>query len=89
MKLLVYLTDGRTVFLLERRGRLSDIVNADPWHEGKTIRVAKGIWNPTTGEYVWSIVGIRYIRKASIAMVEEAPYGGDSAVPPPPAQDEE
>lgn len=89
MKLLVYLTDGRTVFLLERRGRLGDLVNADPWGEQKTIRVARGIWNPITGEYIWTIIGLRYVRKASIAYVEEAPYGESSAVPPPPKQDDE
>ena len=72
MKLLVYMKDGRTVYLLERRGRLAQLVTGEPWHEGESVRVVRGIWNPITGEYVWKSVPLRHIAKGSIAVVEEA-----------------
>lgn len=79
MKILVYMKDGRTVYMLEKRGRLAQLVQGEPWHEGDSVRVARGIWNPHTGEYVWSAVPLRHIAKGSIAMVEEA-RGLDDAV---------
>jgi len=82
MNLLVYLTDGRTVYLLEKRSRLTALVTREPGHESEGYRVARGIWNPITGEYVWSAVHLRYIRKASISVVEEAPHGLADAVAP-------
>lgn len=82
MRLLVYLTDGRTVYLIEGRNRLAGFVNGDPFHERESVNVGKGIWNPITGEYVWSHARLRYIRKASIAFVEEAPLGIESVVAP-------
>jgi len=82
MELLVYLTDARTVYLLEKRGRLGSLVNVEAYHEDDGYRVAKGTWNPHTGEYLWEPARIRYIRKASVAYVEEAPHGLASAVAP-------
>lgn len=75
MNLLVYLRDGRTVYLLEKRSRLMQLVTGEPWHEKESVRVVRGIWNPITGEYVWSSVGLRYLAKNSISVVEEAPRG--------------
>lgn len=72
MKLLVYLRDGRTVYLIEKRGRLRQLVGDEPWHEGASTFAVKGIWNPTTGEYVWSRVQLRHISKSSISVVEDA-----------------
>lgn len=80
MNLLVYLRDGRTVYLLEKRGRLAQLVGVEPWHEGPGVRVARGIWNPTTGLYVWASVSLRHIAKGSISVVEEAPHGLADAV---------
>ena len=82
MNLLVYLRDGRTVYLIEKRGRLRQLVGDEPWHEGPSVRVARGTWNPTTGEYVWRAVGIRHIAKGSISVVEEAPHGLADVVAP-------
>jgi hypothetical protein len=72
MRLLVYMKDGRTVFLLEKRSRLGALVRREPDHESDSVGAARGIWNPHTGEYVWSHVPVRYIAKNSIAFVEEA-----------------
>lgn len=72
MKLLVYLRDGRTVYFLEKRGRLMQLTTGDSWHEGESIRVARGIWNPITGEYTWRAVLLRHIATNSISVVEEA-----------------
>lgn len=49
-------------------------------HEGLSVRVVRGIWNPHTGEYHWTSVGLRHIAKASISVVEEAPHGQADAV---------
>ncbi len=80
MNLLVYLRDGRTVYLLEKRGRLRQLVGEEPWHEGPGVRVVRGIWNPNTGEYIWTSVSLRHIAKSSISVVEEAPHGLADAV---------
>ena len=83
MDLLVYLRDGRTVYLIEGRKRLAQLSNSEPWsQEQNSIRVARGIWNPTTGQFVWRAVRIRHVSKSSISVVEEAPFGIDSVVPP-------
>lgn len=81
MKILVYMKDGRQVFLLERRGMLGELVQSQPEDKGRTIWAGRGIWNPFAGEYVWSNVGLRHIAKGSIALVEEAPRGLSDAVP--------
>lgn len=81
MNLLVYLTDGRTVYLVERRGRLRDLTTWEPWHEKESVRIARGTWNPVTGEWFWEAVRLRFLRKASIARIEEAPFGIASVVP--------
>jgi hypothetical protein len=72
VKLLVYLRDGRTVYLLEKRGRLRQLVGDEPWHEGPHVFAVRGIWNPNTGEYVWTPVYLRHISKSSISVVEFA-----------------
>jgi hypothetical protein len=81
VKILVYMKDGRQVFFLERRGQLADLVQSQPEGDGRTIWCGRGIWNPITGEYVWSNVGLRHIAKGSIALVEEAPHGLADAIP--------
>ena len=79
MKLLVYMKDGRTCYLLERRHRLAQLVRDEPYHEGESVTTVKGHWNPHTGEYVWQSVPVRWIAKGSIAVVEEV-RGLDDAV---------
>lgn len=82
MRLFVYLRDGRTVYLVVGRGVLSSLVRGEPWHEGRSVEVLRGIWNPTTGEYVWAGVRLRHLAKNSISVVEEADYG-QGVLPPP------
>jgi hypothetical protein len=72
VKLLVYLRDGRTCYVIEGRGKLAELVNQEPWHEGKSLKVVRGIWNPAKGEYAWNVVFLRSIAKGSIGVVEEA-----------------
>lgn len=85
MKVLVYMKDGRTVYLLQRRAELSRLVTRQVEHEGDDARsstsvpAVRGIWNPHTGEYVWTRIPLRYVAKGSIAAVEEA-RGLDEAV---------
>ena len=72
MRLLVFLRDGRTVYRVKGRGALARLVRAEPWHEEPGVFVDKGIWNPTTGEYIWTIqVKLRALAKNSISHVEE------------------
>lgn len=72
MRLLVYMRDGRTVYYLTGRSKLAQLVRAEPWHEQPGITAARGIWNPTTGEYVWTPgIHLRYLAKGSISVVEE------------------
>jgi hypothetical protein len=81
VRILVYLRDGRTVYLLEKRSTLNKLVNGgEPWHENESISVVRGIWNPEAREYVWKAIPLRYIAKASISVVEEA--RGIADVPP-------
>ena len=78
MKLLVYMRDGRTVYRISGRGNFAKLVGQEPWHEEKSIEVGRGIWNPITGEYVWTPVRIRFIAKGSIGVVEQD-MGGEPA----------
>ncbi len=72
MKLLVFMKDGRTVYMIEKRGVLSELCRDEPWHEQPGATVVKGIWNPTTGEYLWQRnVRLRFLAKGSISHVEE------------------
>jgi hypothetical protein len=81
VKILVYIRDGRTVYVLRGRGELARLVGAEPWHEGKGTAVDRAIWNPTTGLYVWTRgIFVRFISRASIAVVEEG--HPDGAVAP-------
>lgn len=80
MKLLVYLRDGRTVYRITGRALLAKLVGADPWHEERGAMVERGIWNPTTSEYVWTRgIRIRFISKNSISVVEEETSCGTPA----------
>lgn len=72
MKLLVYMRDGRTVYYLTGRSNLRQLMNPDPANEGQSVLAVRGIWNPTTGEYVWTRgIRLRFIAKGSIGSVEE------------------
>lgn len=72
MKILVYLRDGRTVYLIVGRGSLARLLGRDPAHEGDPVPVARGIWNPAIGEYVWTrSINLRYLSKNSVGHVEE------------------
>lgn len=71
MKLLIYMRDGRTVYRIVGRGVLSKLVGAEPWHDRPGVVAERGIWNPTTGEYLFRRVWIRFLAKGSIASVEE------------------
>jgi hypothetical protein len=79
MKVLVYMRDGRTVYLIEKRGLLRALIGNDPAHEGKSVFSVRGTWNPHTGMYVWRPVPLRHLSPSSIAVVEEA-RGVDDAV---------
>jgi hypothetical protein len=72
VRLLVYMRDGRTVYLLEKRGRLAQLVGSEPWNEGDSVNAVRGIWNHETGAYEWKAIHVRFIAKASISVVEEA-----------------
>jgi hypothetical protein len=72
LKLLVYMRDGRTVFALKGRGELTRLVSREPGHEENGVIVVRGVWNPTTGAYIWTpAIRLRFIAKGSIAYVEE------------------
>jgi hypothetical protein len=72
MRLLVYMRDGRTVYLVIGRGNLNKLVGREPWHEDGGFEVARGIWNSLTGEYIWTRgVRLRFLAKGSIGVVEE------------------
>lgn len=64
--------DGRTVYYLSGRANLRHLISRDPAHEEHGAVVARGIWNPATGEYVWTRgIHIRFIAGGSISVVEE------------------
>lgn len=73
MTLLVYIRDGRTVFRISGRGWLAELTRREPFNETtRTAEVDRGVWNPTTGEYVWmSGIKLRFLAKGSISHVEE------------------
>jgi hypothetical protein len=72
MRLLVYMRDGRTVYALSGRAVLGRLMRRDPAHEEESIAVVRGIWNPLTGEYLWTRgIRLRFIAQHSIAFVEE------------------
>lgn len=72
MKLLVYLRDGRTVYALRGRKELARLVGAEPWGEHEAVYVVRGIWNPVTGQFMWTPnIRVRFIARGSISSVEE------------------
>jgi hypothetical protein len=72
VKLLVYMRDGRTVYYVEGRGKLRSLISRTPGHEEESILAVRGIWNPTTGEYVWTRgIPLRFVAAGSIGVVEE------------------
>lgn len=81
MRLLVYLKDGRTVYMLKGRGVFAKLIGLEPWHEERSVECQRGIWNPTTGEFHWQGVRLRHIAKSSISVVEEAAYGDEVPAP--------
>lgn len=81
MRLLVYLRDGRTVYMIKGRSVLAQLVGVEPWGEHHGIDVQRGTWNPTTGEYHWRGVRVRHLAKGSISHVEEADYGEATPAP--------
>ncbi len=74
MRLLVYMKDGRTVYRIVGRAKLAILLNRELTDEDRSLPVDRGIWNPTTGEYVWRGIRIRFINKGSIAVIEEDEY---------------
>jgi hypothetical protein len=75
VRLLVFMRDGRTVYRVKGRGVLARLVRVEPWHEEPGALVDKGVWNPTTGEYLWTVQAkLRFIAKGSISHVEEDHY---------------
>lgn len=80
MKLLIYMRDGRTVYRITGRANLAKLLQRDATDEDRSLLVARGIWNPATGEYVWTpAVRLRYIAKGSISVIEEDTYGAEAA----------
>lgn len=72
MKLLVYMRDGRTVYVLRGRGELRLLASADPWHEAGSVIAVRGTWNPDGFQFVWqSNVHLRHLAQGSISHVEE------------------
>jgi hypothetical protein len=72
VRLLVYMRDGRTVYRIKGRGNLADLLRHDPAGEERSQIVERGIWNPETGEYVWTPgIRLRFIAKGSVGVVEE------------------
>jgi hypothetical protein len=81
VRLLVYLRDGRTVYMIKGRAVLSQLVGAEPWGEHRGVNADRGTWNPTTGDYNWRTVRLRHLAKGSISHVEEARYGEETPAP--------
>ena len=71
MKIFVYLRDGRTVFLIEKRGLLGKLCAAEPWgDEDASVFAVRGIWDAAGLEYRWTQTRLRY--RHEIGFVEEA-----------------
>lgn len=79
MKLLVYLKDGRTVYRIIGRGKLAALLKRALTDEDRSLTVERGIWNPTTGEYVWRVARLRYLNTSSISVIEEDSYTNGEA----------
>lgn len=79
MKILVYMRDGRTCYLLRNRKQLRELIHTKPDGEHTSVPVVRGIWNPHAGEYSWLRVPLRHVPVSSIGVVEEA-TGIDDAV---------
>lgn len=76
MRLLVYMRDGRTVYFITGRSALAKLMTQDPAHEADGVVAARGIWNPTTGEYMWARgIRLRFLAKGSVSSVEEGGPG--------------
>ena len=81
MRLLVYMRDGRTVYFIAGRANLGSLLRAHPAHEDAGVMAVRGIWNPTTGEYVWSRgITLRFLAQSSVSVIEE---GQPNDVRPP------
>ena len=74
MRLLVYMKDGRTVYRIVGRGKFAQLLKRALTDEDRSLVVERGIWNPTTGEYVWRVVKLRFLNTSSISCVEEDAY---------------
>lgn len=85
MRLLIFMRDGRTVYRVTGRGKLAKLLRTElekveGWDKDQHVMVERGIWNPATGDYVWSAsVRLRFIAKGSIGVIEEESYSGDVA----------
>lgn len=72
MRLLVYMRDGRTVYYIQGRAKLRELIAAKPGGEHPSVLAVRGTWNPTTGTYVWTRgIPLRFIAAGSIGVVEE------------------
>lgn len=80
MKILVYMRDGRTCYLLRNRKQLRDLIGTKPDGEHPSVPAVRGIWNPHESEYVWQRVPLRHVPASSIGVVEEARDGIADAV---------
>lgn len=72
MKVLVYMRDGRTCYLLRNRKQLRELIGTTPAGEHPSTPAVRGIWNPIIGEYQWARVPLRHLPASSIGVVEEA-----------------
>lgn len=80
MRILVYMRDGRTVYLLEKRSHLNLLLHREPDSTvGPSTAAVRGIWNPDTREYEWQRVHLRHIARNSVSVVEEARGIADAA----------
>jgi hypothetical protein len=81
MRILVYLRDGRTVYLIDGRAKLARLASREPWSEGANdgIAAVRGIWNHETRDWDWQRVVLRYVAKSTISHVEEARGISDAA----------
>lgn len=70
MRILVYLRDGRTCYVLRGRAELGRLLRSKPDHEDEPVVCVKGTWNPTTGTYNW-VPGTRLRHIGQVSHVEE------------------